>query len=79
MFLCWYFFLNVSLKTQKDLLSVFSVQNMFLAIINDTYSEVKADMSQQRSEMEMTDLIKKVLMYSINKSLPSLSSGKLAT
>lgn len=34
---------------------------MFLAIINDTYSEVKADMSQQRSEMEMTDLIKKVL------------------
>lgn len=33
---------------------------MFLAIINDTYSEVKADMSQQRSEMEMTDLIKKV-------------------
>lgn len=37
---------------------------MFLAIINDTYSEVKADMSQQRSEMEMTDLIKKVLNHS---------------
>lgn len=37
-----------------------SIQNMFLAIINDTYSEVKADMSQQRCEMEMTDLIKKV-------------------
>lgn len=37
---------------------------MFLAIINDTYSEVKADMSQQRSEMEMTDLIKKVLSCS---------------
>lgn len=36
---------------------------MFLAIINDTYSEVKADMSQQRSEMEMTDLIKKVVMH----------------
>lgn len=33
---------------------------MFLAIINDTYSEVKTDMSQQRSEMEMSDLIKKV-------------------
>lgn len=32
---------------------------MFLAIINDTYSEVKADMAQQRSEMEITDLIKK--------------------
>lgn len=38
-----------------------SVQNMFLAIINDAYSEVKADMSQQRSEMEMTDFIKKVI------------------
>ncbi|XP_053477960.1 polycystin-2 isoform X2 [Ictalurus furcatus] len=33
--------------------------NMFLAIINDTYAEVKADMAQQRSEMEITDLIKK--------------------
>lgn len=49
---------------------------MFLAIINDTYSEVKADMSQQRSEMEMTDLIKKVLMYSIKKSLLFLLSEK---
>lgn len=52
----------MSHKTQTDPLGVLSVQNMFLAIINDTYSEVKADMSQQRSEMEMTDLIKKVLM-----------------
>lgn len=33
---------------------------MFLAIINDTYAEVKADMAQQRSEMEISDLIKKV-------------------
>lgn len=40
-----------------------SIQNMFLAIINDTYSEVKADMLQQRSEMEMTDFIKKVLSH----------------
>lgn len=40
-----------------------SIQNMFLAIINDTYSEVKAEMSQQRSEMEMTDFIKKVLSH----------------
>ncbi|XP_062378932.1 polycystin-2 isoform X1 [Sardina pilchardus] len=37
----------------------FILLNMFLAIINDTYSEVKTDMSQQRSEMEMSDLIKK--------------------
>lgn len=49
---------------------------MFLAIINDTYSEVKADMSQQRSEMEMTDLIKKVFMYSIKKPLLFISSEK---
>ncbi|XP_062852318.1 polycystin-2 [Trichomycterus rosablanca] len=33
--------------------------NMFLAIINDTYAEVKADMAQQRSELEITDLIKR--------------------
>lgn len=33
---------------------------MFLAIINDTYSEVKADLGQQRSELEIADLIKKV-------------------
>lgn len=33
---------------------------MFLAIINDTYSEVKADMAQHKSEMELADLIKKV-------------------
>lgn len=63
-FLCWCFCLNVSLKNTEGYVEFFfSVQNMFLAIINDTYSEVKADMSQQRSEMEMTDLIKKVLMH----------------
>ncbi|XP_077575539.1 polycystin-2 [Stigmatopora nigra] len=37
----------------------FILMNVFLAIINDTYSEVKADTSQQRSEMEMSDFIKK--------------------
>jgi len=33
---------------------------MFLAIINDTYSEVKSDMAQQKAEMELSDLIRKV-------------------
>lgn len=47
-------------------LHLLSLQNMFLAIINDTYSEVKADMSQQRSEMEMTDFIKKVNQILLN-------------
>lgn len=52
----------------------FILMNMFLAIINDTYSEVKADMSQQRSEMEMTDLIKK----GCNKALMKLRLKKTA-
>ena len=33
---------------------------MFLAIINDTYSEVKADIASQKNEFEMTDYFKKV-------------------
>lgn len=33
---------------------------MFLAIINDTFSEVKSDMAQQKAEMELSDLIRKV-------------------
>ncbi|KAM4604153.1 polycystin-2 isoform 2-T2 [Polymixia lowei] len=52
----------------------FILMNMFLAIINDTYSEVKADTSQQRAEMEMTDLIKK----GCNKALMKLRLKKTA-
>ncbi|XP_077332608.1 polycystin-2 isoform X1 [Lithobates pipiens] len=37
----------------------FILLNMFLAIISDTYSEVKTDMAQQKTEMELADLIKK--------------------
>lgn len=37
----------------------FVLLNMFLAIINDTYSEVKADISQQKNEFEMGDYFKK--------------------
>lgn len=33
---------------------------MFLAIINDSYSEVKSDLTQQKAEMELSDLIRKV-------------------
>ena len=33
---------------------------MFLAIINDTYSEVKADISSQKNEFEVADYFKKV-------------------
>ena len=38
----------------------FVLLNMFLAIINDTYSEVKADIASQKNEFEMTDYFKKV-------------------
>ncbi|XP_032080091.1 polycystin-2-like isoform X2 [Thamnophis elegans] len=38
---------------------LFILLNMFVAIINDTYSEVKSDMIQQKSEMELSDLLKK--------------------
>ncbi|XP_046350413.1 polycystin-2-like isoform X1 [Haliotis rufescens] len=37
----------------------FVLINMFLAIINDTYSEVKGDMANQKNEFEMTDFFKK--------------------
>lgn len=37
----------------------FVLLNMFLAIINDTYSEVKSDMSTQKSEFELGDYFKK--------------------
>ena len=39
----------------------FVLINMFLAIINDTYSEVKGDMANQKNEFEMTDYFKKVI------------------
>ncbi|XP_069508718.1 polycystin-2-like protein 2 isoform X2 [Ambystoma mexicanum] len=37
----------------------FVLLNMFLAIINDTYSDVKADFSVKRSEFEIGDLIRR--------------------
>ncbi|XP_052054362.1 polycystin-2 [Apodemus sylvaticus] len=37
----------------------FILLNMFLAIINDSYSEVKSDLAQQKAEMELSDLIRK--------------------
>lgn len=41
------------------ILVFFILLNMFLAIINDTYSEVKADMALQESDFEIADYIKK--------------------
>lgn len=50
----------------------FVLLNMFLAIINDTYSEVKAEISMQKSEFEITDYIKR----GYNKVLEKLSLKK---
>lgn len=33
---------------------------MFLAIINDTYTEVKEELSSQTNELQITDIIKQV-------------------
>lgn len=38
----------------------FVLLNMFLAIINDTYSEVKAELSNQKNEFDVGDYFKKV-------------------
>ncbi|XP_072095929.1 polycystin-2-like protein 1 [Mobula birostris] len=50
----------------------FVLLNMFLAIINDTYSEVKADLSNQKSELQITDIIKQ----GYNKALMKLKLKK---
>jgi len=38
----------------------FILLNMFLAIINDTYAEVKSDLAEQKNEFEMGEYFKKV-------------------
>ena len=38
---------------------IFLLQNMFLAIINDTYSEVKAEIAAQKNEFEIGDYFKR--------------------
>jgi hypothetical protein len=40
---------------------------MFLAIINDTYSEVKNDMTTQKSEFELGDYLKKSYEKMLNR------------
>lgn len=45
----------------------FVLINMFLAIINDTYSEVKGDMANQKNEFEMTDYFKRGYMKMVDK------------
>lgn len=42
-------------------------QNMFLAIINDTYSEVKEELSNQKNELQLSDILKQVCPFIIGK------------
>jgi len=45
----------------------FVLINMFLAIINDTYSEVKSDMANDKNEFEVADYFKKGYMKMLDK------------
>ena len=42
----------------------FILLNMFLAIINDTYAEVKSDLTDAQNEFEMGDFFRKVSLTS---------------
>lgn len=45
----------------------FVLINMFLAIINDTYSEVKSDMANQKNEFEIADYFKRGYQKMLDK------------
>nr|XP_046257929.1 polycystic kidney disease 2-like 1 protein [Scatophagus argus] len=45
----------------------FVLLNMFLAIINDTYTEVKEELSSQKDELQITDIIKQSYMKTFTK------------
>ncbi|XP_009693008.1 PREDICTED: polycystic kidney disease 2-like 1 protein [Cariama cristata] len=50
----------------------FVLLNMFLAIINDTYSEVKEELSNQKDELQLSDILKQ----SYNRTLMRLKLKK---
>ncbi|KYO25132.1 hypothetical protein Y1Q_0001766 [Alligator mississippiensis] len=50
----------------------FVLLNMFLAIINDTYSEVKEELSNQKNELQISDILKQ----GYNKTLMRLKLKK---
>ncbi|XP_035519182.1 polycystic kidney disease 2-like 1 protein [Morone saxatilis] len=45
----------------------FVLLNMFLAIINDTYSEVKEELSSEKDELQITDIIKQSYLKTFTK------------
>nr|XP_016852422.1 PREDICTED: polycystic kidney disease 2-like 1 protein [Anolis carolinensis] len=50
----------------------FVLLNMFLAIINDTYSEVKEELSNQKNELQLSDILKQ----GYNRTLMKLKLNK---
>lgn len=46
------------------------LQNMFLAIIADSYSEVKSELRQKPAELEMLDIVNKVKWQSTIDRFP---------
>lgn len=46
---------------------LFIEQNMFLAIINDTYSEVKEELASNNDDLHITDLFKQVRVAQFKK------------
>lgn len=46
----------------------FQFQNMFLAIINDTYADVKTELAIAPTELQMTDYLKMHLFKLLSKS-----------
>lgn len=51
------------------------LQNMFLAIINDTYSEVKEELAGQKDELQLSDLLKQVTTRSPPAAHPHQGPG----
>ncbi|MGH0116354.1 UNVERIFIED_CONTAM: hypothetical protein FKN15_035658, partial [Acipenser sinensis] len=56
-----------SIKDTEGVVSVKQFQNMFLAIINDTYAEIKCDQSLQMTDYEVSDFIKKTCSAALVK------------
>lgn len=53
-----------SLSGHEDPHPCLTLQNMFLAIINDTYSEVKEELAGQKDELQISDFLKQVTTQS---------------
>lgn len=51
---------------------MFTVMNMFLSIINDTFNVVKVDPSKQSSEFEIFDFLIGQLGFSVGKKKPDV-------